>query len=113
MRVLKKVVIYCLWTLVAILLAYTYMRIILGASPEYATDYTIFYYLIYEFAFFYIGVFIGGCIALLFVLFDVFYLNKRLKTEAKAIFIRLLIIIGIAVIVCSIHYILEKVIDVI
>ncbi len=89
------------------------MRIILGAKPEPSTGFMMLFELIYEYAFVYIGVIIGSIIASLYILIDVFYLNKRLENIAHSVIIRFLIMISISIMMGAIHYLLEKVVDVI
>jgi len=114
MRVLKRILNYFIWTLIAFISAFGYTRIILGPKPEEDTGFLTFIFsLIYKFGFVRIGLIIGSIIALLFILIDVFYLNKRLNNSARSTIIRFLIVIGITMMIAAIHYILEKVIDVI
>ena len=59
------------------------------------------------------GLWVGGAIAICFVVLDVFYLRKKLKNNPKKTIIRLAALLIITVLVALVHYILEKVIDVI
>lgn len=114
MNILKKILNYSAYAIIAFFFAFAYMRIILGAKPEEPTSFLMhIFYLIYQFAFVRIGLIIGSIITLLYILIDVYYLNKKLKNSANSISIRILIIFVIAIIVAATHYILEKVIDVI
>ncbi|SDH49001.1 hypothetical protein [Winogradskyella thalassocola] len=114
MNTLKRILNYSVWTLVSIVFAFIYMRIILGPKPEEPTGFlTYIVSLIYEFAFVRLGLILGGIFALIYILVDIFYLNKRLKKSRNSTIIRVLIIAVIAIIICTTHYILEKVIDVI
>jgi len=67
----------------------------------------------YELIFVYVGLTIGSILALLFILTDVFYLNKKLQNNAHPTIIRFLTLIFIFILVAITHYVLEKVIDVI
>lgn len=89
------------------------MRIILGAKPESTEGFMIVFDLIYQHAFLYIGLVVGSIIALLFILIDIFYLQNRLDNTARSTIIRLLTLIGIAMLVGITHYVLEKVVDII
>ena len=113
MRILKRILNYFLWTLLAFLFSCGYMFIILGPKPKPSTGFMKIFDWIYEFAFIYIGSIIGSIIALLYILIDVFYLNKRLKNRPNSTIIRFLIVMIIVIIVGTTHYILEKVVDVI
>lgn len=113
MSTFKRILVYFIWSLIAFLSAFIYMRVILGAKPESSSVFMAMFGWLYEYAFIYIGLIIGSIITFLFILTDAFYLNKRLKNSLKSTIIRFFIIIFIAVIVGLVHYILEKVIDVI
>lgn len=89
------------------------MLIILGGKPEIESVFQIFIDALYMYAFIHIGSIIGSFIALTFILIDVFYLHKKLEHKANAWRIRLLVILAITIVTGLIHYILEKVIDVI
>ncbi len=112
-KFLPKILSYFIWTLCAFLFAFVYMRIVLGGKPESSTGFMKMFDWIYEFAFVYIGTIIASIIMLLYALFDIFYLNKKLKNSASPTSIRLLVFIVICILVVVIHYVLEKVIDVI
>ena len=113
MSILKRILSYFIWTLIAFLCAFGYMRIILGAKPKPSTGIMILFDWVYGYALVYVGSIIGSIIAFLYIIIDVFYLNKKLKSRANSTIIRLLIVIIITVIVGTTHYLLEKVIDVI
>ena len=104
---------YLLWILVAFLFAFGYMRIILGAQPASSTGFMKMFDWVYGYAFVSVGAIIASIIALLFILIDVFYLNKKLKNTTHPTIIRWLIIMTISIIVGASHYILEKVVDLI
>ncbi|WP_303599350.1 hypothetical protein [Maribacter sp. 1_MG-2023] len=89
------------------------MRIVLGAPPESDDDKFSFASMIYEWALVQVGAIVGCIIALIFILFDVFYLSNKLQGNSKATLFRFIIIITIAIIVCSTHYFLEKIANVI
>ena len=110
---LKQIVTYAIWTVVAILLGIGYMRIVLG--PNEITSEGLWYlvHIFFDFGLLYIGTTIGLIIAILFTLLNIFYLKKKLKNNIQATGIRFLFLLVITVLVGFIHYILEKVIDVI
>jgi len=114
MSVFKQIIAYFFWTLIAIIIGFCYIRIILGPAQEGPTNFfTFIFNLMYEFVLVRIGLIIGSIIALLFILLDIFYLNKRLKNVKSAPAIRFLIVVFITFCVGAIHYVLEKVVDVI
>ncbi|WP_415374710.1 hypothetical protein [Patiriisocius sp. Uisw_017] len=89
------------------------MRIILEARQEPSLGFNYFLDLFYEYAFFHIGAMIGCVIALLFIIADVFYFNKKLKNVKDSTLIRFIIIVILTIILGILHYVLEKVADVI
>jgi hypothetical protein len=114
MSTFKRILTYFAWAIISLLSVFVYMRIILGAKPEESESFfKIIFRLFYEYAFIYIGLIIGSVVAFLFILIDVFYLNKRLKNNMKATVFRFFIVILITILVGIIHYVLEKVINVI
>lgn len=89
------------------------MRIVLGPSPEPSTGFIKMLDWTYGIAMVFVGTIIGGIVALIYILIDVFYLKKRLENNSKRTIICLLIIMIITLIVGTTHYICEKVIDII
>ena len=113
MKILKRILNYSITTLVAVLLAFAYMRIILGAKSNNTGWIAKLSNIMYDLAFVYASLTLGCIIAILYILIDVLYSYKKLKNNTNATSIRLLMLIGLAVFVTATHYILEKVIDVI
>ncbi|WP_417786498.1 hypothetical protein [Tenacibaculum sp.] len=113
MKKLKQLFAYILWTIVSIVLGITYMRIVLGANniPKEGLGYLA--HMFYNWGLFHVGVIIGLVIMLLFILLDVFYLKKKLKNKGKLISIQFGALMIITAFVVLVHYLLEKVIDVI
>ena len=109
----KRILNYLGWFILAILLGFLHMRLVLGAPPESDDEKFSFASMIYEWALVQVGAIVGLIIALIFIPLDVFYLNNKLQGNSKATLSRFVIITLIAVIVGGTHYILEKVIDVI
>jgi hypothetical protein len=107
MSTFKRILVYFIWSLIAFLSAFVYVRIILGPKPESSSTFMVMFGWLYEYAFIYIGLIIGSIIALLFILIDLFYLKNKFKIGISSLFIRFFIIIFITVFVGSIHYILE------
>ena len=113
MKVLKQVLTYLLWIAVSLLLGIIYMRILLGPNNAPSEGLWYLFHIFYNFGLLHVGAMIGSVMAVLFILLDVFYLKKKLKNNIQAICIRFMSLIGIATVVGVVHYVLEKVIDVI
>lgn len=110
---IKRILNYLGWTIVAILLGFLHMRIVLGPGPESDNSGIQFLNGIHDFVLLYVGAIIGCIIAFIFILFDVFYLNNKLQGNNKATLFKFIIIIAIAIIVGSTHYFLENIAQVI
>ncbi len=106
---------YLIWTAVAILISFGYVRMLIGPAPDEETfgGFWFIAQVFYGYGLLYVGLAIGGIVALLFILIDIFYLKKRLKDRPRRTIIRLLVIVLITIIVAIVHYIFEKVIDII
>ena len=113
MKVLKLVSSYFIWVIISLISALGYMRIILGPKPEPSTGIMKMFDWVYGFVMMRVGFIIGMIILFIFILIDNFYFKKSFKNNKKLFSIRFLTIIVITVIVGTIHYWLEKVIDVI
>ncbi len=68
---------------------------------------------IHDLVLLYVGSIIGAIVAVLYILFDIFYLKKKLENNSRPRLIRFITIIIITTIVGVTHYILEKVVDII
>jgi len=117
MRILKHILTYLLWTVLSLLIGIGYMRLVwrLVLGPDVVSKEGLGYlwYLFFTVGTIQVGLWVGGAIALCFVLLDVFYLRKKLKNNPKKTLIRLAALLFITVLVAIVHYFLEKVIDVI
>ena len=114
MKTLQQILTYLIWTVIALLLGIGYMRILLGPNDAPKEGLWYLFHVFYNFGMIHIGLRVGAVIAILFIILDVFYLKKKLKNNKWQSFLtRLLFLLGIAMFVGGIHYILEKVIDVI
>lgn len=113
MKLLKQLLTYLIWTSLSLLLGMGYMRIVLGANNMPKEGLGYLFHMFYNWGLFHIGLVVGLVIAFLFILLDIFYLKKRFKKKDKLIFARFGTLLTIAIVVVLIHYILEKVIDVI
>ncbi|WP_040281614.1 hypothetical protein [Psychroserpens damuponensis] len=113
MNVIKRIFNYGIWTLIALLLTIGYMRIILGPPPEPSNNFMRMFDWVYSYVFIHVGLIIGSIVTFLFILIDIVFLNRKLEHKANKNLIRLLIMISISIITGGIHYLLEKVIDVI
>ncbi|WP_375239119.1 hypothetical protein [Aurantibacter sp.] len=113
MKVLKRILNYLFWTIIAVLCAFAYLLVILGLPLEETSWFNKLFNFLYNLAFVYIGLPLGGFVTLLYILLDVFYLRKKLQSNFKSAFVRLFAMLGITCGLGVIHYFLEKVIDVI
>ncbi|RLK00446.1 hypothetical protein [Tenacibaculum discolor] len=113
MKILKQIATYTLWAIVSIVLGITYMRIVLGANnmPKEGLGYLA--HMFYNWGLFHIGLVVGLVITFLLILLDVFYLKKKFKKKGKLIIVQFGALFIITIVVAIIHYVLEKVIDII
>ncbi|WP_319381730.1 hypothetical protein [Thiomicrorhabdus sp.] len=110
---LKRIFEYVLWTIAALLLGIGYMYLILGPAPEETSLVSFTTSKLYFFGMLYVGSIIGAILAVLFILFDVFYLKRKWQ-QSKHLFLKrvismLFLLAGVGVL----HYLLEKTFDVI
>ncbi|MBJ2175871.1 hypothetical protein JBL43_16575 [Aureibaculum sp. A20] len=113
MTIFKRILNYLIWTIVCLLAGFTHMRIVLGPKPPPSKGIMKMFDWVYATALIQVGAIVGGIIAVLYILFDIFYLRKKLMQSKNKVLKRLLVIIVIAITVGSTHYILEKVVNVI
>ena len=114
MNILKQILAYLVWIVVSLLLGIGYMWILLGTVGETSsTGFLHLLNLMSNLVLVYVGLIGGSVIALLFILIDIFYLKKKLKSNMKSTIIRFFILLVIAIVVGVTHYILEKIVDVI
>ncbi|EZH73414.1 hypothetical protein ATO12_15860 [Aquimarina atlantica] len=113
MKTMKQLVTYIVWMILSLALGIVYMRILLGPNKVPSEGLWYLFHIFYNLGLLHIGARIGGVIALLFIISDVFYLKKKLKNNIQATLTRFMLLLGIAMIVGGVHYILEKVVDVI
>lgn len=113
LSIFKQFMVYAIWTLVSMIAAFGYMKIVLGPTPEMSRGWLILFDIINKVVLFKVVPIVGSIIALLFILLDVFYLKKKFQYHAWIFGIRLLVLVLITTIVGVVHYLLEKVIDII
>lgn len=89
------------------------MRILLGPIDMSSKGFAFLRSLFFAHGIFYVGLIVGSIIAIVFILLDIFYLKKKLENHSKRIYIRFGILLVVAFLVFVMHFILEKVIDVI
>lgn len=104
---------YLIWIVIAFLLGIVYVLLLLGLPQNEFTGVLHLINIFLNLGIFYLSLIIGSVIAVLFVLFDIFYLKKRLNNYSKCIMIRFVVLLGITLIVGIVHYLLEKQIDII
>ncbi|MCV9387395.1 hypothetical protein [Reichenbachiella ulvae] len=113
MRSFKNIWTYTLWTLLSLLLGIGYMRLVLGSNDSSEEGLGFLLHVFYDFGLMYVGSIVGSVIALCFVLTDIFYLRKKMNNSSKKTATRLVVLMAITAFVVIVHYLLEKVIDVI
>ncbi|MFY0713751.1 hypothetical protein J1D01_08760 [Seonamhaeicola sp. NFXS20] len=113
MRILKHILAYLFWTLLSLFIGIGYMRLVLGANTASEEGLGYLLHLFYDIGMIQVGLWVGSAIAICFVLLDIFYLRKKLKNNPKKTVIRLAVLLMITILVAIVHYLLEKVIDVI
>jgi len=114
MILLKQLLSYICWIIIATLFAYGYMFLIFGPMPEPSDGFfDMIGFIVYHVALLRVGPIIAGIIAILYLLVDIFYLQKKLKEHSKKRVIRFLVMLFITIVVGIVHYMLEKVIDII
>lgn len=115
MKVIKEFLNYSIWIILSLVLGILYIRLIIREIPN-EDDYRglgFFLNVFYNYGIFYLGLIVGGIIALLFIVTDVFLLKKRLSNNLQSNLVKSTVLVLIAFIVFIFHYFLEKVIDVI
>lgn len=113
MKTLKQIIHYFAYTVVALFMGIAYMRVVLGANDFPAEGLGYLWHMFYQMGLIGVGLRVGGIVALLFIAVDVLYLQKKLEQSFKSSLIRLGAIVLITLFVGGLHYILEKVIDII
>ncbi|WP_347374616.1 hypothetical protein [Aequorivita sp. Q41] len=113
MRILKHILTYLFWILLSLCIGIGYMRLLLGSNTVSEEGLGYLLHLFFDIGMIQVGLWVGSVIASCFVLLDVFYLRKKLKNNSKKTIIRLVVLLMISVLVAIVHYLLEKVIDVI
>ncbi|WP_299242923.1 hypothetical protein [uncultured Aquimarina sp.] len=113
MKFLKQILTYLIWTTITILLGIGYMRIVLGPNKASTEGLWYLLHIFFDLGLFHVGLVIGVVIAFLFILLDIFYLKKKLKSNIKSSVIRFGFLLVITAFVSIVHYVLEKVVDVI
>ena len=104
---------YALWTMAALLLGLGYMYLVLGPPPEPTNTWNFFLGKIYLFGLVRIGLIIGGIVAVLFIIFDVFLINRKWALSKNKLGIRIIALLVILILVTTLHYLLEKTINLI
>lgn len=112
MRFLKLILTYFIWTILSLLLGMGYMRLVLGPNDVSEDGMWYLLHLFFDIGLLHVGFWIGVAIASCFILLDVLYLRGKLKNNPKKTRIQLFSLLGITALVAMVHYILEKVLDV-
>jgi len=104
---------YALWTLAALLLGIGYMWMILGSAPEQTDIWSFLVSRLHLWGLMHIGLAIGAIVATFFILLDAFYLKKKWASSGSLFSLRATTLLLIFVFVGTLHYLLEKIWDVI
>lgn len=113
MKILKRILSYVPWILISILAAFGYLMVLIGPVSQSENEMLLALQNMFLLMFIQLCLVAGGVIAFIFILIDVFYLNKKISTHRHKTPIKFGIILLIATVVGTVHLILEKVIDVI
>lgn len=103
------------WIVLSLLFGIVYMRLIVGELPneEEYFGFGFFLNLFYKIGSLYVGLIIGGIIAIIFIITDVFFLRKKTYFNYNSFLIKIHVLLVITILFGIFHYILEKMIDVI
>ncbi len=112
-KMISSVFAYLPWVIVSLLSGIAYIRLLLGPNPVPEKGILAIFHMFLKIGMLRVGLTLGAVLALAFILADVFYLKQKLGHGLQATAIRVLCLIGIGIFVAVVHYILEKVIDVI
>ena len=106
---------YVFWTFLSFLLGIGYMLLLIGDLPNDENWGGLGFLLkvFYLHGIAWVGLAIGAAIAFVFILIDAFLLTKKLTNTVHKSSIRFAVLLAIAVVIAMVHYLLEKVIDVI
>jgi hypothetical protein len=109
----KTILEYTLWTMAALLLGMGYMYVVLGPPPEPTNIWNFFFGKVYFFGLVRVGLAIGSIVAILFILFSVFLINKKWASSKNKFVVQTVALLLIMVFVATLHYLLEKTMDLI
>jgi hypothetical protein len=104
---------YVVWLFIALLSGLVYMKLLLGPKLESSNIISTIVNIYYDIALLQIGSVIGIIIAFLFFIIDYYYIKRKIIRSKRRIVSRIILLFSIIVVVGIIHYLLEKVIDVI
>lgn len=113
MKTIKQILTYVLWVVMALLIGIVYMLIILGPINMSSDGFWHILRMFYLIGLIRVGLGVGVVIGVIYVLTDIFYLKKKLKNNTHRTLIRILVLFLITIFVGVLHYVLEKVVDVI
>lgn len=113
MKILKRILSYVPWILISILAAFGYLMILIGPVSQSENEILLALQNMFLLMLIQLCLVAGGVIAIIFILIDVFYLNKKLSTQRYKTPKKFGVLLLITAVVATVHFILEKVIDVI
>lgn len=102
-KLIKQIGVYFIWVILALFLGFVSIEIYMHATgyPEDGMVATL--------TCFHGGLILGGIVALVFLIIDIFYLGKKLMNTIKSAIIRLRLLIALHLLAGLVYYVLDKV----
>lgn len=109
---------YLPWIFLSLASGLTYLRLLAGPNPVPKKGLWYIMHMFIKISYLRLGVCMGGVIALIFIVTDIYFIKPKIGTSLnistwQATALRILCLLAITIIVAVVHYVLEKVIDVI
>ncbi|WP_442846135.1 hypothetical protein [Leeuwenhoekiella sp. H156] len=104
---------YALWLVIAFLLALSYIYLLLGPIPKTTGLWDFVFYKLYFFGLLRLGLIIGCLVSGIFIMTDVYFLGSKELSSRRKIVLRILLLLVILTLVAGLHYLLEKVFNLI
>ena len=104
---------YALWLVIAFLLALSYIYLLLGPVPKITGVWDFVFYKLYFFGLLRLGLIIGCLVSGIFIMTNVYFLGSKELSSRRKIVLRMLLLLVILMLVAGLHYLLEKVFNLI
>ena len=104
---------YALWLVIAFLLVLSYIYLLLGPVPKTTGLWDFVFYKLYFFGLLRLGLIIGCLVSGIFIMTDVYFLGSKELSSRRKIVLRTLLLLVILMLVAGLHYLLEKVFNLI